>query len=328
MSDILSKEYRVWTDLSDKEQSTAVKLVGDGVDVEAVADLLGLRSSSLSRKIRGIRAQASVDGAHVTASISAEKEMKVMVYSDAHFPVADPYALQCAIDIRRMYRPDIIINLGDTLDMYYLSRFSKSSGKRETVQEEADAWVSWATEFYDGFDGDSYIVRGNHDARLEKSIASVPGLGDMKALGLDSVLSASKFGCDRVVDLIVVNPRGDKLYPDGDMYFYHGDSVRKGSGSSARALSDRLSNSSVMMGHAHRTAVVVSRSIRGPSKSYEVGCLSSIDVDWNLYPDWSQSVMLGVLSENYCDFSPVVIDRGKYVYNGAVRYCDEWKPRV
>lgn len=327
MSNILDKEYRVWTDLSDSERGTAVKLVNDGVDVEVVAGLLRLRSSSLSRKIRGIRTQVGVEGAHKAIAIVAENERRVMVYSDAHFPVADPYALQCAIDIRKAYNPEIIINLGDTLDMYHLSRFAKSAGKRETVQEEANAWNAWATEFYDGFGGESYIVRGNHDVRLERSIAGIAGLGDMDALSLDNVLSASKFGCDRVVDLIIVNPRGDKLYPDGDMYFYHGDSVRKGSGSSVRSLSDRLSNSSVMMGHAHRTAVVVSRSARGPSKSYEVGCLSSIDVDWTLYPDWSQSVMLGVVSENYCDFSPVVIDRGRYVYNGAVRYCDAWKPR-
>jgi predicted phosphodiesterase len=320
-------EYRVWTDLSDQERGIAVRLTNDGVDVEAVAGLFRLRSSSLSRKIRGIRSQAQVEGARKTVSLVAEKEKRVMVYSDTHFPVADPHALQCAIDIKRMFNPDVIINLGDTLDMYYLSRFAKSAGKRETIQGEANSWKAWASEFYDGFDGESYIVRGNHDARLERTMAGVSGLGDMDALSLDSVLDVSKFGCDRVVDLIIVNPRGDTLYPDGDMYFYHGDSVRSGSGQSARSLSGKLSNASVMMGHAHRTAVVVSRSSRGPSKSYEVGCLSSLDVDWNLYPDWSQSVMVGVVSNEYCDFSPIVIDRGRYAYNGAVRYCDAWKPR-
>lgn len=320
-------KYRVWSDLSLPERSALLGLIEKGNDPDSVAVFFGLKPSSLSRKIRKINAVDGKGTEDRVAVITAEKEKRVMVYSDAHFPTADPLALACAIEIRKLYNPEVIINLGDTLDMYHLSRFSKSGGRKETLQGEIDAWTDWATEFYEEFAGESYIVKGNHDSRLERTASSVPGLGNLSALGLDSILSASKFGCEFVSDLIIVNPRGDELYPDGDMYFYHGDSARKGSGSSVRAMSERMSNASFMIGHSHRTAVVVSRSSRGPVKSYEVGCLSSLKPEWTLYPDWSQSVMIGVLSERFCDFSPVVIDRGKFLYNGAMRYCDGWKRR-
>ena len=92
-----------------------------------------------------------------------------------------------------------------------------------------------------------------------------------------------------------------------------------------RALSSQMSQTSVMMGHAHRTATIVSRSLRGPIKSYEVGCLSTLDVDWVLYPDWSQSVMIGVVSGEYIDFSPVVFDRGKFVYSGVLHHSEDYR---
>ena len=314
-----------WSDLGEADQIAILNRVADGESVDRVATEYRIKSSSLSRKMRGMRSvpKETTSGRNVMA-LDAYAEKSVFVYSDTHFPVADPRALACAKKIKDMFDPDVIINLGDTLDMYHFSRFSKENGRYNTLQTEIDSWLKWARWFYHGFTGESIMLAGNHDKRLGKMAASVPGLSGVHAMSLEGILSSAEFGCQKIVDLVVVNQRGDDVYPDGDMYFYHGSSARRGSGASARAFSDKLSGSSVMVGHSHRTAVVASRSMRGPIKSYEVGCLSSLDVDWDLYPDWSQSVMIGVVSPDFCDFAPVVIDRGKFMYNGVIYECEPW----
>lgn len=311
----------VWSRLSRGTQQELLQEYSDGRSIENLALRYGLKASSLSRKMREIKSRNSSSDKHSKSVryLFTDKEMKVMVYSDTHFPRADPLALECALMIRDLYEPDIIINLGDTLDMHHLSRFAKVGGRRETLQEEIDSWRTWASRMYDGFNGEAFILRGNHDARIERVLGGIDGLSDLGATTLDNLLGVSEFGCESVCDVLVVNPRGDDVYPDGQMYFYHGDSARKGSGNSARFLSVSLSGASVMVGHAHRTALVASRTQRGIARSYEVGCLASMNVDWSLYPDWSQSVMVGVLSDEVCEFTPVLIDRGSFMYGGVIR---------
>jgi predicted phosphodiesterase len=316
--------FVVWSDLEADTQQLIVEMFVDGDEVDTLAREFGLRSSSLSRKLRELQSARNVDsGTRRTATIGTEREKRVMVYSDAHFPIADEKALVCAKIVRDLYRPDVIINLGDTLDMYSFSRFAKTAGRKQTFQDEIDAWKGWADWFYDDFTGQSLIVSGNHDHRLAKTVSGLGGLSDMQALGLESILDSASYGSEYVYDMIMVNPKGDLLYPDADMIFTHGSSAKTGSGASVRALTGQLSQTSAMMGHVHRTGVVVSRSLRGPIKSYEVGCLSTLDVDWAMYPDWSQSVMLGVVSEQYIDFSPVVFDRGKFVYAGVMFHSED-----
>ena len=227
-------DYVVWGDLEADTQQLIVEMFVDGDEVDTLAREFGLRSSSLSRKLRELQSARNVDsGTRRTATIETDREKRVMVYSDAHFPIADEKALVCAKMVRDLYKPDVIINLGDTLDMYNFSRFAKTSGKKQTFQDEIDAWKGWADWFYDDFTGQSFIVSGNHDHRLAKTVSGLGGLSEMQALSLESILDSSNYGSEFVYDMIMVNPKGDLLYPDADMIFTHGSSVKTGSGASA-----------------------------------------------------------------------------------------------
>jgi len=315
----------VWSELDADDRARIVASVIENPDkVDEIAVQNGLRSSSLERKIRQIKSiQVSGEDLYKRkiSYLNPEKEMRVFVYSDTHFPNGDKLALAAALEICHKYEPDIIIGLGDALDAYHFSRFSKRPRSVPTIQREIDAWSEWAESLTavatSGLRNATFhFLGGNHDARIQKSLSLIPGLSDLVSLELDSVLGIKELGWNPVVDMIYLNSTDEKDYPDPDLIFYHGDSARKWSGSSARALSEKLSGVSVVVGHSHRTGVITRRTSRGITRSYEVGCLCSMQVEYDVYPDWTHSVLLGTISPSGFDFFPVIIDRGVYYFEG------------
>jgi len=315
----------VWSDLApDVRASIVAEVSSDPSMITRIAISHGLNPSSLERKMRQIRSLQVSAGDRYSRKITHLRpttEQRVFVYSDTHFPNGDKRALDAAIEICAAYEPDIVIGLGDALDAYHFSRFSKRPGSAPTIQREIDAWTEWAESLTRVATSESkkvsfYLLGGNHDARITKSLSMIPGLGDMAALELDNILGVSGMGWNPMSDMIYLNSGQDEEYPNPELVFYHGDAARKGSGQSARALSEKMSGVSVVVGHSHRTGMVTRRTANGISRSYEVGCLCSMQVEYDIFPDWTHSVLLGTISPGGFDFFPVLIDRGVYYYDG------------
>jgi len=315
----------VWGDYSPDERIEIVaKVMKSPGSVDEIAAQYGMRATSLSRKIRQIKSRGLSSGdkySRKIVNLRPDASKKVFVYSDTHFPIADPLALSAAIEICDKYKPDIVIGLGDALDAYHFSRFSKRLDAAPTIQREIDSWREWAekltdTATSDGREVDFYLLGGNHDARIRKSLSMVAALSDMEALEINNILGTKEMGWNQVCDIIYLNPGDDVDYPNPSLVFYHGDTARKWSGQSATALSEKLAGVSVVVGHAHRTGVVTRRTASGITKSYEVGCLCSMQVEYDVFPNWTHSVLLGTISPSGFDFFPVVIDRGEYYYDG------------
>jgi len=123
--------------------------------------------------------------------------VKVLCIPDQHHPWAHEGALDWTVVVARRERPDVIVNLGDALDLYSLSRYPRS----HNLYTPAD-------EFRIGFEGYSahwaalrkaaprarcVILASNHGDRLRKRILDrLPEveslLGDPFALpGVESV---------------------------------------------------------------------------------------------------------------------------------------------
>jgi predicted phosphodiesterase len=313
----------VWSDLPESSRLDIIsRATSNPESVENIALEYGIKSSSLSRKLRQIRSLVTSTSEEKyqrkIIRLNPDVEKKVFVFSDTHFPYGDKNALEAAIEICAMYEPGIVIGLGDSIDAYHFSRFSKMPESIPTIQREIDPWMDWAERLTDSVDSDTefYLLRGNHDNRIPRSFAMIPGLSDLVGLDLDGILGTKELGWNSIADMIYLNPTDDVDYPDPDLIFFHGDSARKWSGSSVRGMTEKYSGVSSMVGHAHRTGVVTRRTSRGIAKSYEVGCLCSMEVEYDIQPDWTHSVMVGVISKEGFDFSPVVIDRGSYYLDG------------
>src|SRR5690606_19376679 len=164
-----------------------------------------------------------------------------------------------------------------------------------------------------------YIVRGNHDGRFETWIRTIgTAIASLEEMTLDGLLYTKELGWEPICDEIIVNPRGDELYPDAQLYIIHGDSVRASAGASVRSVSESYGSVSAIVGHSHRMAMTARRTARGIMRSWEVGTLEQLNPEFVRFPDWAQSCMTGVISKDFFDFSTHLIDRGRVIINGEL----------
>jgi hypothetical protein len=267
----------IWSDLTDAQQKSILQRNANGESVDDLAAEYGLISSSLGRKIRLIRSAANNVRSYmrIKLPLRIEEHTRVLIYTDLHAGAEDESATRCAISIAREWQPQVIFNLGDTLDVHVLSTFNKDL-RFETWLRNQGAMIS-----------------------------------SMHEMTLDGLLMTKELGWEPIVDEILVNPRGDDLYPDPELLLTHGSKARTHAGTSVRATSDMYGGTSTIVGHAHRSAMVAKRSSRGIIRNYEVGTLADFDVEYAEFPDWSQSILVGYIEKGAFDLWHMMIDRGK-----------------
>lgn len=99
--------------------------------------------------------------------------MKVFVVPDLHFPFHDKKTLEHVLRLIKFEKPDKVIQLGDLLDQYSFSKYTKSL-KVEAQKEIADG-VRYATHFWENVNraapkAGCIQLLGNHDVRVAKRI--------------------------------------------------------------------------------------------------------------------------------------------------------------
>lgn len=316
----------IWSNLNAVDQTAIISRIEAGATAFDVAPEYALNPESLARKVRLLRERGdltlpTIPSLEYTRMFISEPT-RVLIYADPHFGEEDQDALEAVLIIAEEFQPELIVNLGDTLDGDKVSRFA-SNEDAASLQYERDAWGEWCERLHSVCNPLwHHIILGNHDLRYEKAIAGVPGLIDIDELSMDNLLYTSQLGLMPVVDGIYINPKGDDLYPDAMLYLFHGSMARKFAGSSVRAMSSKYSVVNIAVGHAHRTSMITQRTDRGMIRGFEVGCLRTLTPDYDAFPDWSNSVLTGVISSDFFDLSPVIIDRGRFAFNGTIYTVD------
>jgi metallophosphoesterase superfamily enzyme len=308
-----------WVELSKAEQESIITRYKSGTSVDELSKQYNLRSESLSRKMR-LLGFAKKDALirKTSLALNIKTPSRVLIYADTHFGMEDTIALSSALIVAREYDPEIIINLGDTLDCYNLSRFKKEP-QNDGLQFERDKWYEWAEKLNIACpNAAKYILRGNHEDRFNSILADVTGLADMPELTLDNLLYTRELGYNPIVDSIYVNPRGNDVYPDAQIYILHGERALSNAGASAKAASDMYAGASTITGHAHRTAMYTRRTGRGIVTCYEVGTLAKLNPEYELFPNWSNSFLIGVISLGFHSFTPILIDEGRFMFDGKL----------
>lgn len=201
-------------------------------------------------------------------------------------PFHDVAALEGALEIIRITRPDLVILLGDFLDLAEFSRFDQEPEFANTTQESFDAGHLYLARIRAEVpDAEIRYLEGNHDRRIQKAILTnaKAALRLRPAATPPSTWPSVSIPAYMRLDDLGVEYLGG--YPANMTWInervccVHGEKVRS-SGSTAAAVVDD-ERVSVIFGHVHRIEkkYKTRRTFAGPRFSFAAtpGCLSRVD---------------------------------------------------
>jgi hypothetical protein len=214
--------------------------------------------------------------------------------------------------------------IGDLLDCYTLSRFDTNPARKADIQQELDIARGYLAEIRGELPkADIRYSEGNHEDRLRKrlwgkdrDLAPIRGLSIPELLKLD--------------DLNIKWHSTQDPYKIRNLWYTHGDILRKHAGMSARAKSDII-HGSVMIGHTHRQGWSPYSTWDGIDDGYECGYLadpSQLDYvrspSFNWQPGWTE-VEFDCQGFHHVHFYRILQKgRSKYVV-GPDGVIDQWR---
>lgn len=163
--------------------------------------------------------------------------MKIMVLGDLHAPYADRKALYWASLIRHQYQPDIIIQVGDIVDMKAWSRFPKSPEDENPALE----WKKTAKEmkYIHQLFPEMKILLGNHSVRVARK-ALEAGIPKELIRSLEEVFDFEGWSWHLTDKPLIVD----------NIAFVHGDESPGNI-----SVKTRQYGMSVVQGHSHKASL-------------------------------------------------------------------------
>lgn len=101
--------------------------------------------------------------------------MKTMlIVPDMHVPYHCAKAVKLITKLIKEFNPDGIVQLGDALDAFQISTYSKCPSRRNTLADDIDDYKQilneWSRHLKSG--ANIHLLEGNHEYRLKRFIAS------------------------------------------------------------------------------------------------------------------------------------------------------------
>ena len=218
---------------------------------------------------------------------------RALFLSDIHAPFHDPVAVDVALQFARFWKPHYLFLMGDIIDCYSVSRFSKDPQRKLDLQHEADTTVELLGRIRRavGDDCQIYYIEGNHEYRVTKFMWSkAPELSFLRSLNLPGLLGLKDMGIKYV-------SKG-KMEFDG-FIVKHGHFVRKGSGYTAKAELE-MAGKSGASGHSHRLGQIYRTDTTGSYTWVETGCLCDLEPEYGegKTMDWQHGFAYGMFRKH------------------------------
>lgn len=250
------------TELPSDDVEFAEMLAEYGGNAAAMSRATGIDVSRIKRRRRKVELPT--------------REVSVFYYSDVHGGEhADEGAVERMLDHMASEEWDHVVDGGDRIDAYSVSRYDKDPRRIADLPEEL-AWSRDHSRRVEDRAGKAklHFTRGNHEQRIPDYIRrKAPGLEGLKELSLEDLMGLDGWGVHGREGVVIEGVR-----------FYHGDYTAKGAGNSVRKAMDSLWQS-VVQGHCHRQAVVKTRK-HTEFVGVEAGCLCKMDPEYMNHPDW------------------------------------------
>ena len=202
------------------------------------------------------------------------------VMSDMHIPYHDKKAVKLFLKIAKILGVDHLLQVGDLVDCYAISKYSKDPDRASGVnlQKEFDEAVAFLEECLD-ITPYVTVLEGNHEQRLMKYLKEkAPGLFGLRDLTIRRLLKINQLGVEYTTHKFL-----------GQLYVFHGDQwTKSGSPHSSMTAKTNVERSglNVMHGHIHRMGEYHVTKQGYELSGYEIGCLCETDVEYCHYPNW------------------------------------------
>ena len=177
---------------------------------------------------------------------------RILIIPDTHVPYEDGQAFAVMMAAARVFRPDLVILLGDFADCYAVSFHPKSPARRASLKEELEA-VNARLDEIQSLGARVVYIEGNHEHRLERWLAD-------RAPELYGMIEAEA--------LFRIEERGWSWVPYrqhhkvGKMHFTHDVGH---AGIYAHRQSRMAYEGNVVIGHCHRLSMEVAGTSKGPA---------------------------------------------------------------
>lgn len=221
-----------------------------------------------------------------TAVILPDPQIGYRRREDGQFePFHDVAAINVALKVVGELNPDVIVNLGDTLDLPEWGKYLKEPGFYFTTQPTLDyAHEFLARQRAAAPRAEIHMLEGNHDFRLTKGLME----NAIAAFGLRQAKAPEGWPVMSVPHLLRLDELGVQYhsgYPAGEVWIndrlvcIHGIKVRSGGSTASAVVND--SRASTIFGHVHRIELQhkTHATRHGPLKTYAAtpGCLCRVD---------------------------------------------------
>lgn len=221
-----------------------------------------------------------------TAIILPDVQVGFRQFPEGLDPFHDEVAMQLALKIVRDLNPDLIVNLGDFLDLPNFGTYEQEPAFANTTQETLDRGHMFLAEQRAAAPNAAIeLIEGNHDRRLQKMILK----NAMTAFGLrragDPPEAWPVMSVPYLLRLDDLDVKYVEGYPAGitwineNLACVHGSKVRSNGSTAAAVVDDE--RVSIIHGHIHRIEEQhkTRRTASGPKFSFAAspGCLCRID---------------------------------------------------
>lgn len=242
-------------------------------------------------KINAPKKERPISGGWKTAVCLPDPQIGFRDLNGKLDPFHDERAMDVALKIINWLemneRVDVVVNLGDFLDLPAQGRFEQEPAFAHTTQHAIDRGHKFLVQqrAAAGPKAKIVLVEGNHDRRMEKFIVSnaASAFGLKKAndkeglpvMSLPYLLRLDEIG----VEYIDAYPAG-AYWLNNRLRAIHGTKVRSG-GSTAAAYTNDTPHISTIFGHVHRqelqSKTVYDRAGAIKSMAVSPGCLCRVD---------------------------------------------------
>lgn len=167
---------------------------------------------------------------------------RYLICSDLQVPFQFDAAITNLKKLVKAYKFDLVLNVGDELDLNTISKYSQ--GKAESFQQTLNADRDLCKEILYDLKTD-VISRSNHADRLFAALTQVPGLMALPELQYEKFMDFDRLG--------IYYAKKPYAIPGTDFVLCHGDegNMSKLGGGTALNIAKRWGKS-VISGHSHR----------------------------------------------------------------------------
>jgi hypothetical protein len=205
-------------------------------------------------------------------------------------------------------KPDKVILLGDIVDCYSISSFTRDPERASSLKEELDQGAKFIDKIVHTCPNAEVIYElGNHEDRLRKTIWNV--------------VPAFK-GLITFEEKLHLDKHNIKSYDYGFAYvhnaflYIHGNKVNKHSAYTAKVNYADLGMSGIG-GHTHRAGTYYKTDWDGEHEFAENGCLCklSLSEEWfhKPVPDWQHAFSIVYFDQDKFHVDQIVIPRKKFI---------------